>query len=260
MFRAIKRGERKLKKLDVSYEFGKDQKIIFKGPELLGADDLRVLQVLVAMAGPYGKALAPEPETTSERHMRTLLEAKWDAVHECGITVETTYRQLAYEMGYTDGGGSQIKAIKKCLERLWTVSIIAESRGRWQGYRMLSECAGNDNDGRVSFALNPMIARAIVGSDRYTRIELDEVRRLISPVARLIHNRLCGWINPGQDREVMLETVSSYAWPEPIASVDALVKRKQRARKALKELQALGWTVEESEKGKLRITRPAPTP
>ncbi|MBZ9574513.1 replication protein C, IncQ-type [Modicisalibacter sp. MOD 31.J] len=258
LFRALKRGERKLKKLDVTYEFGKDQQITFKGPEPLGADDLRLLQVLVAMTGPAGKALPPEPETEPEQRLRALLKVQGSSMHEDVTAVETSYRQLAHEMGYTSWGGEQGKVIKAGLIRLSTVTIIAESKSRWEAFHILSRLGGDEITGRITFAVNPMITRAVVGSGRYVRIELEEVRRLKSDVARLIHNRLCGWINPGQDREVMLETLCSYAWPEQIASTDAIIKRKQRARKALKELQALGWAVDEIEKGKFRITRPAP--
>ena len=52
LFRALKRGERKRSKLDVTYDYGDGKRIEFSGPEPLGADDLRILQGLVAMAGP----------------------------------------------------------------------------------------------------------------------------------------------------------------------------------------------------------------
>ena len=54
LFRALKRGERKRSKLDVTYDYGDGKRIEFSGPEPLGADDLRILQGLVAMAGPNG--------------------------------------------------------------------------------------------------------------------------------------------------------------------------------------------------------------
>ena len=50
LFRALKRGERKHSKLDVIYDYGDGKRIEFSGPEPLGADDLRILQGLVAMA------------------------------------------------------------------------------------------------------------------------------------------------------------------------------------------------------------------
>ncbi len=70
LFRALKRGERKRSKLDVTYDYGDGKRIEFSGPEPLGADDLRILQGLVAMAGPNGLVLGPEPKTEGGRQLR----------------------------------------------------------------------------------------------------------------------------------------------------------------------------------------------
>ena len=51
LFRSLKRGERKRSKLDVVYDYGNNKRIEFSGPEPLGANDLRILQGLVALAG-----------------------------------------------------------------------------------------------------------------------------------------------------------------------------------------------------------------
>ncbi|HBQ8768338.1 TPA: replication protein C, partial [Klebsiella pneumoniae] len=74
LFRALKRGERKRSKLDVTYDYGDGKRIEFSGPEPLGADDLRILQGLVAMAGPNGLVLGPEPKTEGGRQLRLFLE------------------------------------------------------------------------------------------------------------------------------------------------------------------------------------------
>lgn len=73
LFRALKRGERKRSKLDVTYDYGDGKRIEFSGPEPLGADDLRILQGLVAMAGPNGLVLGPEPKTEGGRQLRLIL-------------------------------------------------------------------------------------------------------------------------------------------------------------------------------------------
>ncbi|GHL51109.1 hypothetical protein ECZU29_59590 [Escherichia coli] len=41
----------------MTYDYGDGKRIEFSGPEPLGADDLRILQGLVAMAGPNGLVL-----------------------------------------------------------------------------------------------------------------------------------------------------------------------------------------------------------
>lgn len=106
LFRALKRGERKRSKLDVTYDYGDGKRIEFSGPEPLGADDLRILQGLVAMAGPNGLVLGPEPKTEGGRQLRLFLEPKWEAVTADAMVVKGSYRALAKEIGAeVDSGG-----------------------------------------------------------------------------------------------------------------------------------------------------------
>ena len=85
LFRALKRGERKRSKLDVTYDYGDGKRIEFSGPEPLGADDLRILQGLVAMAGPNGLVLGPEPKTEGGRQLRLFLG------HCCKVSDEAAF-------------------------------------------------------------------------------------------------------------------------------------------------------------------------
>jgi hypothetical protein len=194
LFRSLKRGERKRGKLDVVYDYGEGKRIEFSGPEPLGADDLRILQGLVAMAGPAGLLLSPEPQTEAGRQLRLLLEPKWEAVQQNAMVVRGSYRALAREVGYADIDNT--RPIRDCIERLWKVSIITQN-GRRQGFRLLSEYESHEQDGKLYVALNPLIARAIMGG-QHIRINMAEVRELQTDPARLIHQRLCGWIDPGK--------------------------------------------------------------
>lgn len=257
LFRALKRGERKRSKLDVTYDYGDGKRIEFKGPEPLGADDLRILQGLVAMAGPNGLVLEPEPETPGGQQIRLLLEPKWEAVTADAMVVKGSYRALAREVGYQEGG-DQFRAIRECIERLWTVSIIAQNGRKRQGFRLLSEYASDDAEGRLYVALNPLIAQAVMGGGQHVRISMDEVRALDSEAARLLHQRLCGWIDPGKTGKAAIDTLCGYVWPSE-ASPSAMRKRRQRVREALPELEALGWSVVEFAAGKYDITRPKAT-
>lgn len=252
LFRSLKRGERKKRKLDVIYEFGDGQRIEFSGPEPLGADDLRVLQGLVALAGPYGLVLSPEPKTGGGQQLRLFLEPKWDAVQHDALVVKGSYRGLAKEIGYADIENS--RPIRDCIERLWKVSIIAHFGKKRQGYRLLSEYASDESDGRLYVALNPRITQAIVGNAQHIRISMDEVRALKSDVARLLHQRLCGWIDAGKSGRTTVETLCGYVWLEG-ASTEAMKKRRHRVRSALNELRGLGWEVIEYSAGKFEIGR-----
>ncbi len=253
LFRSLKRGERKRAKLDVVYDFGDGRRVEFSGPEPLGADDLRILQGLVAMAGPGGLVLSPEPATEGGRQLRLFLEPKWDAINENAMVVKGSYRALAREIGYADPDNT--RPIRECIERLWKVSIIAQDGKKRRGFRLLSEYASDEQDGKLYVALNPMIAQAVMGG-KHVRIEMDEVRALKTDPARLIHQRLCGWIDCGKSGRAELDTICGYVWPKKIND-NAMKRRRGIARKALDELSvALGWTVSEYAKNKFEIGRP----
>lgn len=260
LFRSLKRGDRKKLKLDVTYTFGKDR-IEFTGPEPLGVDDLRVLQGLVAMAavsGPSGRGilLHPEPRTEAGQQLRSLLETKFDAISKDALVVKGSYRQLAREIGYANI--EDARSIRESIERLWKVSVIVQRDGRRMGFRILSEYASDNADGRLFVGLNPRLTDAIIGTSQHLRIELAEVRALTSDPARLMHQRL-HWINAGATQSVMLDTLCGYVWPTE-SSAGAMKKRRQTCRKALEELRSVGWKVEEYASGKFNITRPNSRP
>lgn len=256
LFRSLKKGDRKKLKLDVIYEYGDGERIEFSGPEPLGADDLRILQGLVAMAGPNGLVLEPDTETDGGKQLRLFLDLKWESVKDDALVIKDSYRALAREIGYANEDDS--KPIRECIERLWKVSIIAQDKNkRRRGFRVLSEYASDEAAGKLYVALNPLIAEAVMGG-RHIHIPMHEVRAIKGDAARLIHQRLCGWINPGSTRKVMLDTICDYAWPDAVEGA-AMRKRRGRAKDALAELATLGWSAKEYEVGKFEIGRPALT-
>jgi len=261
LFRSLKRGDRKKLKLDVTYTHGKDS-IRFWGPEPLGVDDMRVLQGLVAMAAISGDSgrgilLKSESENPIGQQMRLLLDLQWDAKEQDAMIAKGSFRQLARELGYATDGGSQFKAIRDCIERLWAVSILVERDGKRQGFRILSEYASDEDGGKLFVALNPRLAEAIVGQRPHSRIDMAEVRALQTDPARLIHQRLCGWIDPAKADEVKLDTLCDYVWPDMAVNPNTIKTRRQTIRKALAELVVVGWAVNEYAKDKFKIKRPA---
>ncbi|MBM6552364.1 replication protein C, IncQ-type [Marinomonas ostreistagni] len=254
LFRALQKGERKKSKLDVVYDYGKGRLIEFSGPEPLGADDLRVLQGLIAMAGPTGLLLKPEPATESGQQLRLFLEPKWEAVDLDAMVVKCSYRNLAQEIGYATTSNNT-KTIKDCIERMWKVSIIVQHGGKRKGFRLLAEYESDDSAKNLYVALNPMIAEAILPDGQHVRIDMDEVRALRTHNALLIHQRLCAWINPGQRGKVALETLSGYLHQNP-ATGATLRKRHSRLRDTLSEIQSIGWLIVEYRQGMFEIQRP----
>ena len=253
LFRSLRKGDRKTEKLDVTYDYGGGQRIQFVGPEPLGADDLRVLVGLVAMAGPRGLVLEPDTRHQAGEQLRLALDPKWDAMQDDALAVKGSIRELALAVGYR-GGGRSYRIIRESVRRLYTVTVFAETNGKERGYRLLSSY-GSDMSGGLFVALNPMIARAVAGG-QHTRIDMREVRAIRSNSTRLIHQRLCGWIDPGGSGKVRLDTLCEYAWPDPPASIRVRYWRRSTARRALRELEGMGWTVSEYDRAKVEIARP----
>ena len=262
LFRSLERGERERNKLNVIYKHGENEFIEFSGPEPLGADDMRILQGLVAMAGPHGIILSPEPTADGPRQLRLLLDLphpELTGAKEDALVVKDSYRRLAREVGYKEDSGTRFRAIRACLERLWKVSIIVQSGTRRMGFHLLSSYASDDETGHLFVALNPRITAAVLGKRPYARLELAEIRALSSDPARLLHQRLCGWIDPGKSGRAELDTLCEYVWPKP-ASPGAMRKRRWGVRKAMGELRGIGWPIEEYAPAKYLIHRPPSPP
>ena len=133
--------------------------------------------------------------------------------------------------------------------------MIVERDGKRQGFRILSGYASDEREGRLFVALNPRIAEAVVGERPHSRLCMTEIRGLKTDPARLMHQRLCGWIDPGKSGRVELDTLCGYVWPDE-ANPNTLKMRRQVARRALDELATVGWTLDEYARGKWELKRP----
>ena len=254
LFRSLKRGERKNSKLDVKYEFGEKDYVRFIGFEPLGADDLRLLQGLVALGGPDGIILTTEPSADMPKQLRLLLEPKLDAVHQNGLAVHTRLGTLMAEIGYEKSGDKRQQIIES-LRRISNVTVIAHKGNREASYKILSY-AFDEEDGRLFVALNPRLTEAIIGNAPYARIEMNEIRALKSDPARLMHQRLCGWIDQGKSGNTEIETLCGYVWPDPAKTPSTERWRRHEVKKAITELSAIGWEIKEYANGKYKISRP----
>lgn len=253
LFRSLKKGERKKQKLDVTYQYG-EETLRFIGFEPLGADDLRFLQAIVAFSGPKGLLLDAEPKTDIGRQLRLFLDPRMDAAEKDALVIKESAARLLAEVGLSDGG-KNIRSLKESLRRMANVTVIVSSGPREASFHLLSY-ALDEEDGRLLIAVNPRIAECVLGRRPYTRIEMAEVRALKSDAAALIHQRLCGWIDPGKRGRIELDALCGYVWPDT-ASGSTMRMRRKKVREALAELRAAGWTVTEYVEGKFEIKRPS---
>ena len=124
------------------------------------------------------------------------------------------------------------------------------------GFRLLASYESDGAGGSLHVALNPRIAQAIMGETQHCRISLEEVRALKTDPARLLHQRLCGWIDMGKSGKTTMETLCGYVWMDE-TNTNALKQRRLSIRKALAEIEGLNWTVTEYVRGKFEISRPS---
>lgn len=262
LFRSLAPGDRKKLKLDITYDFGDREQIEFKGFEPLGVLEMRVLQGLVALAGPDGLILDDQERAgpAGQQLMLDIFEpdpvVRAAKLKPASLVVRDSFRRLAREIGMDEGGAS-VKKIRKAVERMFGVTIFVQSRnGKRLGMRLLAGYASDEGTGDLYVALNPRIAAAVMGDTPHARIDLAEVRQLESDPARLIHQHLCGWLDPGKSAEIGIEKLAGYVWPDPAANDAAVRWRKARVRKSLSEIEALGWRVDLIKKDMWRFIRP----
>jgi len=248
--------------LDITYQFGPNETIRFMCFQQLGVEDLRFLQVIVAMSGANGLLLTPEPSTTIGQQLRLLMECELDAIEQDAMIVKESISTLLHEIGLAHSG-KNIAALKASIDRLGQVSVKISDGRRTKGgsgYGLLRYMYEEGKRGRVAIAINPRLTEAILGQRRYTRIELAEARQIKSDPAALMHQRLCAWIDPGRTGRVDLATLVAYVYPEiPGEEITPAAgwKRVERTRKAIEELAALpGWKIREYVKQRYEISRP----
>lgn len=260
LFRSLAPGERKKLKLDVTYDFGNDERIEFKGFEPLGTLEMRVLQGIVAMAGPDGLVLEDHDNVspTGGQLMMDLFDpdpaVQAAKLKPASLVVKDSLRRLAREIGLAESG-TNLKHIRGSIERLFAVTVFVQQGKRRLGMRLLAAYASDEGTGDLYVALNPRIASAIMGNIPHARIDLTEARALESDPARLIHQRLSGWIDPGKSGEVGIDKLAGYVWPNESSEAQARW-RKTKVRKAVAEIGATGWRVEEVRKDYWRFIRP----
>ena len=261
LFKSLAPGDRKRLKLDITYVFGDGAQIEFKGFEPLGVLEMRVLQGLVAMAGPSGLVLEDEDKVSQsgQQLMLDLFEpdpvVRAAKLKPASLVVRDSFRRLAREIGMEEGGKS-LKQIKQAIERMFAVNIFVEVGRKRVGMRMLAAYASDEGTGDLYVALNPRIASAIMGHEPHARIDLREARSLETDPARLLHQRLSGWIDPGKSGEVGIEKLMGYVWPEPPPGDSAVRMRRAKVRHAVKEISRAGWRIAEVKKDFWRFVRP----
>jgi hypothetical protein len=233
-------------------------RVKWRGP-LLGANDLRTLQVVMAMAGSskFGQlTLSPNPQTEEGTLLRKALQFSPPESPLVGAVVRCTWGDILRESGL-DRSGNNFKTLRESLERLeaMTVRVTTSIDGVEHESPAFQFLVWRRVGDRLGIALNPTLAEAVLGG-RFCRIEMAEIRALKTEAARLIHQRLCAIQNQGTTRHWKADTLAGYAWPEH-ATANPATRRQHLSRlaAAMDDIAAAGWTVTASRDG-YTIARP----
>lgn len=241
LFRSLRKEERS-QSLDIELKWG-DSFIRFESPESLGADDMRILQAVVAVAtSTGGLELSSHPETPRGVSLKECLDREGWQSTESSLLLEASQNQLSRLAGYSKKTSDKkhIRASLRRLSRVWMT--VRQDGGKKACFQLLYWQKPETTFGRMTIVLNPVAAKAVWGG-QYTNLFLHEARRLHSDPARLLYQRLCGYIDPGQSRRVGVDKLLNYVWPDAADGVGNQRQRLRRIRISLEEIAQLGWTV-----------------
>lgn len=253
LFRSVKPGTRE-QRLEVVYDTD-DLQFRFVGPYLLGVDDMRVLQGIVAIAC-----------VQNQRATLSLAEAGDDQLKKIKLLlshtldVRTTYDGLAREIGYSTAGSGADTTIVNALERLFAVSVFIQPAGRktsrtFEAGHIFERLSSDGTNEHVAVKLCPLLAFAVLGGPgTYMRDDLVEMRKLKTDIARLLHMHLA-WLAPGNSGNVSFDTLVSYVYGSDPVAAGTQRTRRNRIKAGIDELRnALGWTASLNRSG-YRLTR-----
>lgn len=267
------------------------REVEFVSPYLLGPTDLRTLQGLMALAAQQAiywedrSWVLSRPEDELGRQLALRFEARDEDRERRVLQISGSLADLARAVGVDERSGKAIGILKRSLKRLTAVTVWlrhiewrhAAVDGRLEkkaekregSSRLASACWAEGAvgaAGALRAAVNPALSEVAMAAVvpggagiKYIRMDMREVRALRTGAARLIHQRLCAWINPGDGGKVRLSTLCEYVYPEDAPTPNAAKGRRKAVRRALRELVECfepPWGVDEYAPARFAIARP----
>jgi hypothetical protein len=254
--------------LKLTYEHSKKEQLVVEAhnSSLLNGSDLAVLQAITALATVDGETLTPQDPlyvATQSDEQKALIDgmapdANVEYAHQEIMQdvrhVNFSATNLISIIGWPDGSSYRDR-VTDAIKRLATCVLIVYTSDKpqeWQRSHLLSSvetAASSRKWRRTHVALNPRLTGVLLGGGQHTRISLEETRLLakLAPrprteqIARILHQRLCGWINDGRAKNLTYRTLVSYVWPNDPETANADAARRTKdlafARMTKKQLQ-----------------------
>ena len=266
------------------------REVEFVSPYLLGPTDLRTLQGLMALAAEQAvywedrSWVLSRPEDELGRQLALKFEAEGGDREKRVLQISGSLADLARAVGVDERSGNAIGILKRSLKRLTAVTVwlrriewyfgnvngrLEKKTEKREGSCHLASACWSEGAvgaaGALRAAVNPALSEVAMAAvvpggtgTKYIRMDMREVRDLRTGAARLIHQRLCAWINPGDGGKVRLSTLCEYVYPEDAPTPNAAKGRRKAVRRALRELEDFErpWGVDEYAPGRFAIARP----
>lgn len=240
LFRSLPKSGQQRMALDVRYSMGDSGTIFhFQGPEQLGVMDLRVLQGLAALASLQRHKAGVKQVFRDGWTLRSDLQLKQDAAKDRIVAIRFQVSLLARTIGYARPSGRMIMLLQQSITRLCAIDVRVSGAERNASYR-LAAFRHDEATGQFIVGLSPCLTAPLFEKHGYLRVSMDEVRKLSSDAAHLIHSRL-HWINQGASKVVKLSTLCDYVYGNASAATDAIRQRHATTRNALEDLTNVGW-------------------
>lgn len=260
LFRSLNKGTAERKQsLFIEHVFEDSKTAIrIRSPELLGGDDLKVLQGLVGIAT---EAARPYCNALQEFYDGGRDDRPEPVKAQCTCLMPELRRASGYKSRSTTGYDGMRQSIRRLARVMIEVvkqgATVPSNAEPFLTIHRLDDEAPNVVDVGFHAALGAAIL-AVGDGEVYVKVNLDEARLHGSIPARVLHHRL-SYLNEGREQEFRPRTLEAYIWPgEDLSSADrARTRRSAEAAAAFKALQTdSGWTVEEDvAKGLVSIRR-----
>ena len=259
------------------YQTG-DLVFVFEGHSPLGVEDLRALQAVFVLASRPGNSIEIDTAAPATPIGRALVDtlAPTTTQGEPAIAkmITTSLAGLATAGGYAESGGGGRAGIALSIERMSAITVICKRHQQEVSRSQLLASAKLDPEtdklgqpaDTQALALAPCLSTTLLSGstkNRYAHIEQAELvtlgQQAHSSRARLLHMRLCGFIDPGQQRNVSVEKLTEYAFGNT-ESADTLRRQYGDIRKTMPIFIELGWETQGDDRkgGKqvFSVTRP----
>ncbi len=258
LFRALPNGGRSEgEPFELARQEYMGREYVFESTSELGADDLRVMQGVFMLASKPSSDVEIDvhaPVTDTGKRLAAVLSF----VAEKGEPALAKYvtfsaASLGNAAAYVGNGGGSRRIVGASLERLSGVVVRVFSGPAEVSRSLLLAVTGLDPlDDRgprenSALALCPDLSVPVVTGlrgHRHCRMEFSEIGALgKSGCARIIHQRLCSFVDPGKTHKVRLRNLMGYAFGTTEVE-NTLRRRLSDTREAMETLALLpGWSV-----------------